>query len=361
MVTEERTNRAKSESGSVVATIASAAVAYALAKGFPMAEIERLTRIKGLDLMNPMARVPDEAVAKMWAELKRRHPDQALSVELAKSAPLQSLAGLAHGAQYAANVREALELCVENRSVLADRLELELLESDREVVFTFAHPLDDVDGGGAAETGLGMFSRVITQVLGVEKAILRVDLSYGGHGPEESYSSFFGVPVRFDGGRHALVLAPEGLDRPSRQANLELFAFAGNYLSQLRRQIEGTPVETPIERLRQAIEHNATHGEFRASSAAARAHMSLRSAQRLASRHGVSLSKLIDDVRFSTVEELLSDPEAPLETIAALVGYSDARALRRAFKRQNGLSTAEFRRRLDTPGDRNRVVHDRVR
>lgn len=344
MVTGGGTHHAKPGSGSVVATIASAAVAYALAKGISMSQIEGLVDLEGTDLMNPMARVPDEVVPKLWAELRRRHPDQALSVELARSAPLQSLAGLAHGAQYAANVREALALCIENRSVLADRLDLELIESAQEVAFTCAHPLDELDRGGAAETGLGMFWRVITQVLGVEGGILRVDLRFGGQGPKESYSSFFGAPVRFEGGRHALVLERGCLERPSRQANLELFAFAGSYLSQLRRQIEGVAAEEPIDRLRHAIEYNATHGEFRTSSAAARAHMSLRSAQRLASKHGAALSHLIDEVRFSTVERLLADPEAPLETIAAMVGYSDARALRRAFKRRTGLSPAEFRR-----------------
>ncbi|MEL6189725.1 MAG: AraC family transcriptional regulator ligand-binding domain-containing protein, partial [Myxococcota bacterium] len=254
-----------------------------------MSEVEHLTGFEGTDLMNPMARVPDELFANLWVELNTRYPDEALSVDLARSAPLQSLAGLAHGVQYAANVREALELCIENRSVLADRLDLELIENASEVAFTVAHPLDDRDQGEAAVTGLGMFLRVITQVMGVEGGVLRVDLRYVAQGPAESYASFFGAPVHFEGGRNALVLEPSCLERKGRQANLELFAFAGIYFSQLRQQLAGASVKEPIDKLRQAIEYNATHGEFRASSAAARAHMSLRSAQRLASRHGVSL------------------------------------------------------------------------
>ena len=57
----------RSESATVAAVVASTTVAYALSKGMTIEEVQSLTGVSGLDLVNPEARVPDDVVARLWA------------------------------------------------------------------------------------------------------------------------------------------------------------------------------------------------------------------------------------------------------------------------------------------------------
>ncbi|MEL6965237.1 MAG: helix-turn-helix transcriptional regulator, partial [Pseudomonadota bacterium] len=67
------------------------------------------------------------------------------------------------------------------------------------------------------------------------------------------------------------------------------------------------------------------------------------------SAHGTSLQTLIDDIRVAHAKEFLSDPAIRIETVALLVGYSDDRAFRRAFKRWTGQTPSTYRSRSMAP------------
>ena len=326
----------------VAVSLLSTTMAFALSRGISVEDMEAEAGVSAFELMNPQARVSDEVVPRMWNALSMRFPEEALSVELGRAAPLTSLAGLAHGAQFAQNLRAALALLIDHRQLLADRLSLELRETDEETAFILSHPLDGVDGGRAHESGSVLVKRLVNEVLEIEGFLLAVEFASTGHGPVEAYDAFFGVPVRFQQSRNALILKPESLSWATSQANLQLFAFVRQYFGQALRQLRSA-LPSEIAGLREAIVKNAAGGDFSAAAAAARAHLSLRAAQRLAAQHGTSLSALIDTVREGTARELLLDASISIEKIAALVGYADDRAFRRAFKRWTGLSPSEFR------------------
>ena len=76
----------------------------------------------------------------------------------------------------------------------------------------------------------------------------------------------------------------------------------------------------------------------------------MRAAQRLAALHGTTLKAMIGDARARTARALLSQTSFSVEAVAAAVGYSDARAFRRAFKRLSGQSPSRFRETLLVPG-----------
>ncbi|MEM1370083.1 MAG: helix-turn-helix domain-containing protein, partial [Cyanobacteria bacterium P01_H01_bin.15] len=60
---------------------------------------------------------------------------------------------------------------------------------------------------------------------------------------------------------------------------------------------------------------------------------------------------LIDEIRLANAKSFLSDPEIDIATVGQIVGYTDARAFRRAFKRWTGLSPKEYRSQVlgDSP------------
>ncbi|MEM7138599.1 MAG: AraC family transcriptional regulator ligand-binding domain-containing protein [Myxococcota bacterium] len=329
----------------LMGAIAMATLAFALSRGLTVEEIRKLTGLSGLDLVSPDARVPDYAVAKVWPALPTR-PGVHIALEMATAAPFTALGGLAQGAQFAQDLRESLSFFVDNRKFIADRLTLVLEEVGDEGALVVAHPRDADDGGRTTVMGVALLTRMIKEVLRIENVLRRVEFSFEQEGAIEASERFFGVPVRYRHNRTALVFHRASLDTPVNDANLDLFRFVEQYYDQVRRRIEKAEFSSDLNILREAIAQNASNGLFTVDAAAARAGVGLRSAQRLAASHGTSVQRLIDKVREETARDFLVDGEMRTETIAALLGYSDERAFRRAFKRWTGQSPGAFRKSI---------------
>ncbi|MDJ0462392.1 helix-turn-helix domain-containing protein [Streptomyces sp. H27-C3] len=77
--------------------------------------------------------------------------------------------------------------------------------------------------------------------------------------------------------------------------------------------------------------------------------MSERTLRRRLAECGTRYEALVDYVRLVRAEELLTTRDLPLHTIAALLGFSDARTLRRAVARWFGKDPSEMRRAAPPP------------
>ncbi|MGW6120122.1 helix-turn-helix domain-containing protein [Nocardia sp. NPDC055165] len=75
--------------------------------------------------------------------------------------------------------------------------------------------------------------------------------------------------------------------------------------------------------------------------------LSPRTFQRRLAEAGTTWRDEVDAARRDRAERPLRDSDLPVQSIAARLGYTDARTLRRAFSRRNGQSPDIFRR---TPG-----------
>ncbi len=343
MKEQHRTFRANIATPKVIACIASAMVAFALSRGITMNEIEQATGLSGLEFIDPDARIPDNVVGNIWQVITRKFPNQFLSLELAKAAPFSSFGGLAHGMQYACNLEKALKLFVNNRLLLADRLSMTLKEKENEVILSVSHPQDVLDEGRTGEVGMALLSRLVVEILNIEGSLKRVEFKHMEHGPLEEYRSFFLTPVLFQQPENALVFHRKSLSTPVTQANIQLFSYVEQHFELVRKRILRGGYPGELSKLFAAISENATIGEFGVASAAARANLSVRAAQRLSAAHGTSVKALIDKARISLANEILSDTHASIETVSTLVGYSDERAFRRAYERLTGLTPAKFR------------------
>lgn len=341
--TSSMKNRASSSGPKVLASVASTIFAFALSRGLSVAQINEAAGIGGLDVVDPFARLPDECVARLLESLTERNPGKNLTLAMARAAPFSILGGLAHGMQFANNLREAMHLLITNRGLLADRFELSMEESETEAVVSGSHPADKIDRGRATEVGIALASRLITEALGVHGSIARVEFRYPPAGPASEFATFFNVPVLFEQPRDALVLHSNKLDSAVSQSNVELFNYVQQHFEQILRRVNQGTYPARLGRLREAIAKNVAIRSFGTAAVAARARMSLRSAQRLAKSHSTTLTAMIQDVRFDVAKRMLLESSTPVETVSDLVGYSDARTFRRAFKRWTGQTPVEFR------------------
>jgi AraC-like DNA-binding protein len=86
--------------------------------------------------------------------------------------------------------------------------------------------------------------------------------------------------------------------------------------------------------------------------------VSPRTLQRRPEERGVEYQGLVDDIRCREALRLVGASDAPLVEVGFLLGYSDPKAFRRAFRRWTGVSPAELRRGADRRGPGTAGVKD---
>ena len=321
--------------------------AFAAQRGVAVSELTEMCGVTGLDLMKPDARIDAHVLARLWRNLTLKFPAQLLSLELCRAAPLTLAGDIPHGAQFASNLGEVLQLFGLNSPLLGDELEIEVAhdEDRNEARVTIAHPLDALAFGALTELRLGFAWRVLRELASGSIQLRRVEFAHRPNGSPEAYERHFRCEVRFERPAGALVLPRDVLDVPTSQASAELFEFARTYLDRCRDQLAGETVQTELQRLLQAIRRCAASGYFDSHSVAAAAQMSLRTAQRLSSEDGTPLGERISTARANLACEALLDSRMSVASVARLVGYADSRSFRRAFRTWTGFTPSEFRER----------------
>ena len=206
--------------------------------------------------------------------------------------------------------------------------------------------MDAIDSGCAAETGLALGVRFVREVLQVEDAVIRIEFSHQPFGPIQVYEDFFGVPVHFQQASNAIVFRHSDLDKVPHQPDPELFRYIQEHLALAQQRLAKPTDSDELAQIRLAIAHNAEQSVYTAEALAQHLHMSLRALQRTAQKQGFTVRQLLDAAREANAKELLQDSRLSVEAIAFLLGYSDDRAFRRAFKRWTSKTPADFRRRL---------------
>ncbi|MFC5570272.1 GlxA family transcriptional regulator [Lysobacter yangpyeongensis] len=88
-------------------------------------------------------------------------------------------------------------------------------------------------------------------------------------------------------------------------------------------------------------------GDLRVEVLAERAGMSARNFARLYAAHvGRTPAKTVDAMRLEAACRALEETALPLKSVAALAGYADEQALRRAFQRRLGVGPSDYRARF---------------
>ncbi|MGD2183052.1 AraC family transcriptional regulator [Lusitaniella coriacea] len=330
----------------MLASLVASTVQYAIARGIPMEQIAAATGLSRTDLIDPEARLPQDLVPAIWRLLGEAYPGEALALEMASAAPFSYFGPIAHAVRYASDLRSSLQTFIRYRAIMSNRLQISLIETPPEAAVRMYHPMDEEDGGYAAEVGMALGARFGREVIGMDNALVRVDFAHPPFGSIRVYEDFFGIPVRFEQPCNALVFHSEALDRPTQQHDIHLFRYIQEHLDWVRERlaVPGDPPE--LTKIRSAIAHNAERSEYSAEALAQQMNMSLRTLQRLTQEFGLTVRQLLNEAREANARQFLSDPQLSVEAISFLLGYSEDRAFRRAFKRWTGQTPAQFRQGL---------------
>jgi AraC-like DNA-binding protein len=179
---------------------------------------------------------------------------------------------------------------------------------------------------------------LVRELAGVRLSPLRVQFAHAAPRDTSTHRRLFGSRLVFDAERTALVLPASVLDRRLPTADRAR-------LEQLEKTIAerapGQFLNRVYRALRVQLARTATSGDETAQIL----EMHRRTFNRRLKAEGTTFQRVLDDVRFETARQLLEYSRAPLLEISGSLGFAEASAFSRAFKRWSGTTPAEWRER----------------
>ncbi|MBT3067515.1 AraC family transcriptional regulator [Rhodoferax sp. U11-2br] len=171
---------------------------------------------------------------------------------------------------------------------------------------------------------------------------VRVDLAFDGGAHKEVYTHFFRCPVRFDAGCNRVTLESHWLGARLPGYDRITCGLIREQLNSLLKQPVGRHdlVESLSNRIRFGIEDRPSQSDL-----SRQLNLSERSLRRRLDKQSVGFRGLRDAALFERARDLLQNSSNTIAEVAQAVGYSDARAFRRAFKRWSGELPTAFRAR----------------
>lgn len=174
---------------------------------------------------------------------------------------------------------------------------------------------------------------------------LRLDLAIQKPDHEDVYRRFYRCPIRFDAGINRVTFESHWLGARLPGYDSITCGLVQSQLNTLLVKPIGRNdlVESVANRLRFNIEAGPTQKELASS-----VNLSDRTLRRRLGHQETTFRALHDSARFDRARDLLCNSTMTVAQIAELVGYSDARAFRRAFKRWAGVLPNVYRASFGT-------------
>lgn len=160
------------------------------------------------------------------------------------------------------------------------------------------------------------------------------------------FRRFFRCPLSFDAGQNALLFDAAWLDHRLPTDDPKLREL-------LQRQIDALEAahgdDLPA-RVRSVLRTALLTRHAQADDVAALFSMHSRTLARRLEDHGTHFQQLVDEVRFEIARQMLEQSARDVRAIADMLGYADASALTRAFRRWSGTTPGLWRARLAAAG-----------
>lgn len=196
-----------------------------------------------------------------------------------------------------------------------------------------------IEGFLVEETFAGSWA-VARSLLGASFRLLRVEFAYARPAHDEACRRLFRCPVHYGAAGHRLSFESRWLAARLPGYDRVTCGLVRQQLNQLLQRPLGRHdvVESLESRLRHGVEQAPLQPEL-----ARAVNVSDRTLRRRLQAQDTSFRALRDGTRYERARDLLAHTAMTVAEVAAAVGYSDARAFRRAFKRWSGQLPAAFR------------------
>jgi AraC-like DNA-binding protein len=334
--------------GTYAAPIARAKLAFACAHGMGEAEVLALLETTAAELDDPDARLPVAPAMRFWAHLARRLDDPGLPVRFAASLSASDVGVLGFAALTAGSAREAMARAIKYYAVLADTAQLVATERTEGVRIELVRPGERTLALRLMnENTLACILQIVRRV--TRTRVVPASVAFRHPAPRDvaAHGAFFGVAPVFGAAGDWLVLPAAALERVPPSPDAAMTSFFEHHAQRVLARIASD--EPLAARVRSAIAQALTGGVPSMAAIARRLGTSDRTLRRALDREGIGFRALIDDVRRELAAEYLATSRATIAETAFLLGFSEASAFSRAFRRWYGRAPRDHARASATP------------
>lgn len=153
------------------------------------------------------------------------------------------------------------------------------------------------------------------------------------------FRKYFGVTPEFDAEQSVLVFEERWLDHALPGADPQLHAL----MAQRAAELEGATLADLVGLLRRTLKPLVTSADCSLELVARKMGVHERTLGRRLAAEGTSFRKVREDVRLAAACQLLEYTAMPAFQVAEILGYSDATAFSRAFRRWSGMAPSKWR------------------
>jgi AraC-like DNA-binding protein len=300
-------------------------------------------------LEDPEARMSHATVLAFWAEAVKATGDEGLGLHLGQQVRPAAFDALGYVFRTSATLGDGLGRLARYHRFIDEALSLEVEVEGPWARIVVGGPRPTLVSRAVAEFQLAALlqaARTETDTPLLDPA--EVEFAFPAPADAGEYRHFFRAPVRFSRAHNALRLARSHLDRPLRGAEAELREVLERHVRDVMARL---PARQGVsDRARSVVGEELPHQKPSVSELGRRLGLSERSLHRRLRAEGTSFRELLERVRREQSERHLR-AGVPVVEAAFLVGYSDASAFHRSFKRWTGRTPDEYRREAEArPG-----------
>jgi AraC-like DNA-binding protein len=250
--------------------------------------------------------------------------------------------------QHSDTVGDAVRALVSNLNT-QDRVVVPSLTSrDGTALLTFAtYQAESRSGTQILDAALGVTVNILRTLCGSGWNPGEVLVSRAAPADQAPYRHHFRAPVRFNQESASIVFPAHDLDLRIAGADPMMRVLLEDRIQQLK-GAQGAAFSDDIRRL---LRTRLTGHHCSADDIADLLAMHRRTLSRRLKGSGMGYRAITNEIRFEIARQLLQDTQVPLAQIAAALGYSEASAFTRAFRRWSGQTPTTWRSHSDTDGE----------
>ena len=268
--------------------------------------------------------------------------DEFLGFHLAQSFDLREIGLVYYVLASSAMLHEALQRVARYSTTVNDGISLKCYErNDVAVLFRYVGVARHSDRH-QIEFWMTVLTRACRELTGRRLLPLRVQMTHRREGDCSELNRFFGCDVELGAAVDEVAFAPAIKDLTVVGAdpylNNLLVAYCEEALA--RRPTTSGDLRSGVEN---AIAPLLPHGKVTVAAVARTLGMSQRSLARGLAARGLTLGKILDELRSDLAKRHIRDKDLSISEIAWLVGYQEVSAFTHVFKRWTGRTPTEMR------------------
>ncbi len=314
-----------------------------------------LFELVGLDPAAPPSaeqHLAAESYFELWQAAMQLVQDASFPVRVGASFELESLEAFGFLAMSCETLRDAYERTARVRSLynVGSRWELTLIDDHMRMVW-MPWPIDvrsELARRSVNEYQVAEMLASICQMTQRRMVPRRIAFRHSAPRDVSVHRELLGRAPEFDASFDGFDAELGWLEEPLRGKNPKLSAYFEKQCERLREAFATDPAFTAL--VRQRLAASMKGGVVSMGEVARSLGTSPRSLHRRLSDEGTRFNDLLDQVRREFAEQYLARPRLAVTEVAYLVGFNDASAFFKAFRRWTGVTPSEYRVSLAAAG-----------